>query len=128
MTAQKKIHYVIKKFCPPKKFVNWRHCVKLGSHVPYVHRHVVPSAVSLAGVNTRHRQSRLSTACKRCPLPRAGETGFLQISAEKVSYNTYMIILLYWHDDDALGVNALFGFHHGERSAAQPACPCPEIQ
>ena len=33
-----------------------------------------------------------------------------------------MIILLYWHDDDALGVNALFGFHHGERSAAQPAC------
>ena len=61
--------------------------VKLGSNVPYVRRHVVPSAVSLAGVNTRHRQSRLLTACKRCPLPRAGETGFLQISAGKASYN-----------------------------------------
>ena len=28
MTAQKKIFYVIKKFCPPKKFVNWRYWIQ----------------------------------------------------------------------------------------------------
>ena len=41
------------------------------------------STVSLTGVYKRHRRSRLSPACKRCRFPRAGEAGFLPISAGK---------------------------------------------
>ena len=45
-----------------------------GGHAPYGSRHVVPVAVSLAGVK-RHRWSRFSPACTRCRLPWAGDIG-----------------------------------------------------
>ena len=52
-----------------------------GGHAPYGRSHVVPSAVSLAGVYV----SPAKLACKRCRLPRAGKAGFLPISAGKAS-------------------------------------------
>ena len=57
---------------------------------PYRHRHVVPLAVSFAGVYTSHVKP-FSPACTHCQLPRGGEAGFLPISAGKASsYITYL--------------------------------------
>ena len=79
----------------------------------------MPSAVSLAAVYAS--LAKPGPACKRCPLPRVGGAGFLQISAGEDSYNNFMILLLYRHDGDALGADALYGFRHVVRSAAYPA-------
>ena len=57
-----------------KHHCGWFDCFWIVTNIrpaPYGRRHVVSSAVSLAGV-TRRRRSRLSPASKRCRLPRTG--------------------------------------------------------